>query len=210
MTEQEKFYSILNKLVKDNSKLLELNHENKVSSVLLFKDYIFRLRLWKNQLNAEYIAFSRKINFDNHDLINNINTDWKNEIPSLLDYYDYLMINFNVKNIGYKIVNYIYIYMYVCWEVFKDKEEIRKHNLSNPYEGLLKLFVRDYLSISEGVNIGHVTTNHNKCINFYLPSLIDEFLDYIDLKFRLLGSDGIPNQEEINQVWEEFQEKKLQ
>ena len=41
---------------------------------------------------------------------------------------------------------------------------------------------------------------------FKLPSIDDNFLDYIDSKCKLMGSDGIPNQERVNQLWEEFQQ----
>lgn len=132
MTVEEKFYSKLEKLVTDNSKLFELNYENKVSSILLFKDYIFRLKLWKEKINAEYINFTLKINFDNHALINDINIKLKDELPSLLSYNEYLLANFKIKNQGYKIINNIYIYMYICWEVFKDSEEIIRQNLPKP------------------------------------------------------------------------------
>lgn len=45
--------------------------------------------------------------------------------------------------------------------------------------------------------------------DFKLPSLNDDFLSFIDTNCKLMGSDGIPNQEETNRLWEEFQNLKL-
>ena len=56
----------------------------------------------------------------------------------------------------------------------------------------------------EGVNVSNITMR-SFSKPFKLPSLDDDFLDYIDSKCKLVGSDGIPNQERVNELWEEFQ-----
>lgn len=74
----------------------------------------------------------------------------------------------------------------------------------NPYEGLIKLFKSDNIYIREGINVSGVTMR-NSSMNLKLPSLNDNFLDYIDSKCKLMGSDGIPNQERVDELWQEFQ-----
>ena len=57
----------------------------------------------------------------------------------------------------------------------------------------------------EGINVSNITMR-NFSKPFKLPSIDDNFLDYIDSKCKLMGSDGIPNQERVNQLWEEFKQ----
>lgn len=37
-----------------------------------------------------------------------------------------------------------------------------------------------------------------------MPSIEDEFLDYIDSRCKVHGTSNIPNQEKVNELWNEF------
>ncbi|MFC6269264.1 hypothetical protein [Frigoriflavimonas asaccharolytica] len=204
MTIQEKFYSIIDELFKNNPSILKINSGNKVSSILLFKDFINIIKIWKDNLNLAYTPFARKISLDNQMLINDINQNWHNQLPTITEFKEYVSIKYNFE-FSTNVLNYVYIYFYITWEVFKDKENVIKFNLQNPYKGLIQLFIQDNIYMHEGIYIGNITMSHSKSINFKLPSIDNDFLDYIDKKCKLVGSDGIPNQEEVNQLWEEFQ-----
>ncbi|MEG0983965.1 hypothetical protein [Algoriella sp.] len=81
--------------------------------------------------------------------------------------------------------------------------------MPNPYLSVIKILLR-------GGHIFYNNTYYNvsdidirkspNTLNFILPSIDDNFLDYIDSKCKLMGSDGIPNPEQVNELWQEFQQ----
>lgn len=198
---------IFEELYKRDPNIFELNNKNKVSSILLFKDYISKLKFWKDLLNKEYKPFGTSINIEENNIIKDVNLDFLKEMVSFDKFYSELKNTFQVREdlVGGRIINYFFIYLFIYWEVFKQRDEMIEYKIyDNPYEGLIKLFKNDNIYIREGINVSGVTMR-NSSMNLKLPSLNDNFLDYIDSKCKLVGSDGIPNQERVNELWEEFQ-----
>lgn len=198
---------IFEELYKRDPNIFELNNKNKVSSILLFKDYISKLKFWKDLLNKEYKPFGTSINIEENNIIKDVNLDFLKEMVSFDKFYSELKNTFQVREdlVGGRIINYFFIYLFIYWEVFKQRDEMIEYKIyDNPYEGLIKLFKNDNIYIREGINVSGVTMR-NSSMNLKLPSLNDNFLDYIDSKCKLMGSDGIPNQERVDELWHEFQ-----
>lgn len=183
------------------------NKESKsVSNILLFKDYLRTMYEWYNELGVEwnYNITKRK---EGHNLINIISSKlMENSLD--LDYFRLNMLNDT--NFGlseYRSLDYYIIYLYIYWELLKGSRELSKFNKPNPYTPALKILLR-------GGHINYVDKNYNvsgidirkdnKTFEFKMPSIEDEFLDYIDAKCKLIGSDGIPNQNIVNKLWKEF------
>ena len=100
------------------------------------------------------------------------------------------------------------IYLFIYWNLLIEKNGNPYKELPNPYEPVFKIIIRGGdIVYSEGFfTISRIDIGNNlKTLNLILPSLDDNFLDYIDSKCKLVGSDGIPNQERVNELWEEFQ-----
>jgi hypothetical protein len=167
-----------------------------------------RLHIWKNELHTEFINFDAiNLNLFN-DLHINIGEDSDIEETMFYnEYINFLRQNFNLNNLRNK--NYLFIYLFIYWELYKDSEEIKKYSyLEHPYESIVKIVARKNMVYKrEGVNVSNITMR-SFSKPFKLPSLDDDFLDYIDSKCKLVGSDGIPNQERVNELWEEFQSLK--
>ena len=202
---KEEFYNKLNTFIKQNNPTLSFDGEDKVSSILLFKDFMTRLHIWKNELHTEFINFDAiNLNLFN-DLHINIGEDSDIEETMFYnEYINFLRQNFNLNNLRNK--NYLFIYLFIYWELYKDSEEIKKYSyLEHPYESIVKIVARKNMVYKrEGVNVSNITMR-SFSKPFRLPSLNDNFLDYIDSKCKLVGSDGIPNQERVNELWDEFQ-----
>ena len=202
---REQFYNQLNKFINETNPTLSFDGEDKVSSILLFKDFMTRLHIWKNELHTEFINFDAiNLNLFN-DLHINIGEDSDIEETMFYnEYINFLRQNFNLNNLRNK--NYLFIYLFIYWELYKDSEEIKKYSyLEHPYESIVKIVARKNMVYKrEGVNVSNITMR-SFSKPFKLPSLDDDFLDYIDSKCKLVGSDGIPNQERVNELWEEFQ-----
>ncbi|WP_152606081.1 hypothetical protein [Empedobacter falsenii] len=201
---------IFEDLYKKSSNIFHLNNENKVSSILLFKDYISHLKKWKELLGTDYRPFGTSLNLQENNLIKDVNEDFLKELTSFEVFFNNFKDKFKIDEnlIGGRVINYWFIYLYIYWEFFKQKEKFKKiKGYSNPYNSLIKLFKNDNIYIREGINVSGVTMR-NSSMSLRLPSLDDDFLGYIDSKCKLVGSDGIPNQERVNELWEEFQQIK--
>ena len=48
----------------------------------------------------------------------------------------------------------------------------------------------------------------DKDLSFRMPSIDDSFLDYIELKCPLWGTNGVPSQEKVNDLWEAFEQSR--
>lgn len=188
-------------------KAFDLNVSNSVSSILLFKDYISKLNDWKKLLDKDYRPLGKSINIEYNNIIKDINPALQDDMLSFEMFYNRYKQMFELREdlLGGRIINYFFIYWFVYWEFFKKREEMMVYeNYSNPYEGLVKLFKNDNIYIGEGINISGVIMRDSS-MNLKLPSIEDDFLAYIDSKCKLIGSAGIPNQEKVNELWEEFQ-----
>lgn len=197
---REIFFNNVNKFIQQNNSTLSFDSVYKVSSILLFKDFVRRLYLWKTELNIPFIMYGKREIFN---LFNDLNPNWLGELVPYEEYEQHLIENYIYSSSN---LNYLFVYLFVNWEIFKDYDEIVKYNhLESPYESVIRIFAnknniykRDVIIIS-GVSIIFGKKN------FKLPSLDNDFLNFIDSKCKLQGSDGIPNQEETNLLWEEFQ-----
>ncbi|MCQ9637797.1 hypothetical protein MP478_00175 [Chryseobacterium sp. WG14] len=190
-------------------KAFSKNNSDNISSILLFKDYIFRLKTWKDTLNIEYIPFGKFLNLDRNNLLIDINPEWNNEMMPYSEFCSHLNDQLNISLPQGRIQNSLFIYLFVYWEIYKSHPLIMKimqenPKLSHPYEGIVKIFRNDYIYVMEGINISGVTMR-NSSMNLKLPSIEDSFLEYIDLECKLIGNDGIPNQEKVNELWQKFQ-----
>lgn|SRR5690606_18920148 len=199
------FLEELDKLYREMPSVFDLNNNKKVSSILLFKDYIHQLRMWKEKLNITYPPFGYLPSGNN--LILDINQDLKNKMMPIMEFYNSFIGDYsfdeNLRIGTTRYLNYLFVYYFIYWEVLKNEEEFNGYNDSeNPYRGLVKLISNDSIYSREGVNIAGVTINFNKSL--VLPSLDDDFLKFIDSKYKLTMDNKIPNQEEVNQLWEKF------
>ncbi|MDC8099114.1 MULTISPECIES: hypothetical protein [Chryseobacterium] len=190
-------------------KTFSKNNNDNVSSILLFKDYIFRLKTWKDVLNIEYVPFGKSLNLDRNNLLTDINSEWNDGMIPYSHFSNHLSEHLNISIPQGRIQNSLFIYLFAYWEIYKNDLQIlqiMKENpqLSHPYEGIIKMFRNDYIYTMEGINISGITMR-NSSMNLILPSIEDSFLEYIDLECQLTGSDGIPNQEKVNELWQHFQ-----
>lgn len=200
MTIQEKLNSQMDKFVFTYGTSYEYIENHKVSSILLYKDYLRRLITWKKALNAPELGFRERVH---NNLFNYLNPNWKDEIISFDEFRKKFVKRFKITNLP----NGPYILdLFINWEIFKERDEILMYdNLEHPYEGVIKIIKnKDYIFNREFLVIGNVTIAKYKSVNFKLPSIEDEFLNYIDSKFKLTGNDGIPNQQVVDNLWDEF------
>lgn len=208
MTIKEKLDFEINKFLSEYGNDFEYKESKKISSILLFKDYIRRLKTWKEALNNSKLSLR---SLDGHNLFLELNPSWKDELMTLEDFCFYLKEKYDVNNLPKgRYINYLFIYLFIYWEVFKDTHEIQDFkDFPHPYEGVVKIIRnRDYIFIKEGVNVSGVTINKHQSLNCQLHSIEDDFLDYIDSKYKLEKFDKIPNQDDLNLLWHKFQEKK--
>lgn len=183
-------------------KTFDLNVSNSVSSILLFKDYISKLKDYKILLFNEYQTFGLSLNLEYNNLILDFNNNLRSEILPYMDFRNYLYENYQINLLSGRYFNGFFIYLFIYWEVYKNELTL-DGNISNPYYGLIKLFRNDCIHRYEGINVSNITMRSSS-MNLKLPSIEDDFLAYIDSKCKLIGSAGIPNQEKVNELWEEF------
>ena len=109
---REQFYNQLNKFINETNPTLSFDGEDKVSSILLFKDFMTRLHIWKNELHTEFINFDAiNLNLFN-DLHINIGEDSDIEETMFYnEYINFLRQNFNLNNLRNK--NYLFIYLFI-------------------------------------------------------------------------------------------------
>ncbi len=195
----KKFYVRLDELINLYNPDFQFNGNYKVSSILLFKEGLIRINEWRSIINSSKISFNDSEDFN---LFNDINAPWINEIEDYSLYVERIKemtINYNSRNF-----NFLFIYLFIYWEIYQSRDEIRNYGKENPYIPLVKIFKnKNLVYFRDWFQINGVTMKKNKIT--HLPSLDDSFLNFIDSKCELFGSTGIPSQEKINELWEEFQ-----
>lgn len=94
-------------------------------------------------------------------------------------------------------------YLFIYWEVYKDSNEIRELAIENIYLSVIKILERvsSLYTYNAQFQIGNTTfKNEEKYRGYKLPTLDNGFLNYIEHT-----CSEIPNQEETNQLWENYQ-----
>lgn len=199
------------KLANIKSQIKEAQREKNTASFLLFKDYLTKMFTWYEVLgiqnNWENYIFRTK---EGHNLIHLIDPKFMDNLINLEDFRtDYLNDTY-LHKIKHKGFEYIFVYYSIYWEIFKNESKFESYiNLPNPYESVIKILTRGnhiYKGEMSTFEIDRLTIKND--LGFKLPSLDNDFLDYIDEVCLRSGSAGIPNQEKTNQLWEEFQKIK--
>ena len=178
-----------------------------VSNILLFRDYLSKLFAWKKKLgdSSEFIKTKEA-----HNLFLNIDTQWTADLETL-EGFKLKLIDHNIFLHGGRYWDDIFIYLNFHWNLNSYRDEIKKIGLANPYEPVVKIIERynEVYTCNGQFQIGKFThNNREKYKNFLLPSLDDDFLDYVDDNLNHLGTSGIPNQKETDILWNEFQKLK--
>ncbi|MDN3548818.1 hypothetical protein [Mucilaginibacter aquaedulcis] len=206
MTDKSLYTSEFRKLMLKNPKM-NFNNSATVSSILLFRDYLSRLKHLKLLLGIKEF-YSNYEEF--HNLFLDINPSWKDEMPSMDTFFESILKQESSQyNLSRTLFNSLFIYLFITWEVFKDKKEIKEiSQFGNPYESAFKIIEDNhFISLSEGHfhidNIIYLKKGQNK---FLLPSLNDDFLRLIDKQYpiKIYGPQNIPKQEDIDLLWAEF------
>jgi len=196
---EEKFQSELSKIIVFDS----IEKSAKISNVLLFKEYIRRLILWRKELNelSEHPPKTK----DGHNLFLIAAPDLIKSFKNIVDFRINDLDNTYFGRNKYRDFDYFFIYLIIYWKIFKGK--INKTDLLpdpfKPVEIILKR--KGSISRAEGhFNISGIElSNHSKYYSYKLPSLDEDFLDYID---TCCGShpSNIPNQKELDLIWKEY------
>lgn len=187
--EIEKVKLIINKPKSDDS----------ILCILLFRDYLTKLFIWKKKLGNDSEFIKHK---ESHNLFLELPPNLEIKLKSLDEFKNDLK-NTGIETNGTRFFDDIFMYSIVHWNMFKDFKEIKGKNLLFPYDSLSKLLERTkYIYIHNGsFEIGNFTfSSIEKYNSFSLPSLNDDFLDFVERKY----TQKIPNQKEINILWEEF------
>ena len=204
MSTNEIFLEKLSEIKQVSSKQSETNN---VSSILLFKDYLSKIYQWYNQLGLEWDHKITKSK-EGHNLIKILAPELMTECIDLNEFRLTMLKDTNFNTNEFRSFDYLFIYLFIYWKIFEEYPGIKKYEyLPNPYEPSIKILLRGghinyketYYNVS-GIDI----SKKDKTLDYRLPSLDDNFLSFIDSKCKLSGSDGIPNQEYTNQLWEEF------
>ncbi|MDR2207256.1 MAG: hypothetical protein LBE36_13990 [Flavobacteriaceae bacterium] len=198
--EKEKKYLELSSKIKNC--ISHNNKRNDVVSVLLFRNYLTELFALKKELgnNSEFIK-----NPDAHNIFLDIKPDWLGELKNIDSFIDDLKQN-NINISTGRYLNGLFVYLYTYWELYKDSKELSRYGKENIYLSTIKILqrIKDIYVYGGQFEIGDFTfKNEDKYQGYKLPSLDDDFLDYIEKK-----CSDIPNQEQTNQLWEEFQNMK--
>ncbi|MBB2150530.1 hypothetical protein [Pedobacter gandavensis] len=171
------------------------------SSILLFREYQSRLMSWKRRLNDEELWFIPGRKFNNLFIDLNLN-----EVDGFV--HEKMVIEdlekMGVKDVMLSIRLYegFFMSMAINWELFKFRAEIQSHaDLLPPYEPICKLLLRDgsiFYAENTFVIDSFMTYLRSKS-PIVLPSMEDEFLNYIDEH-----CSDVPNQLKINGLWDGF------
>lgn len=194
------------KLLSKNPKM-HFNADAKVSDILLFRDYLEKLREVKNNLgiNEFYVSINSF-----HNIFRDISPLWKSEIPSCSDFLNILVDNdINLFYLSETSLMGNIIYSYLCWEIFKEKQElIEIADGINPYNSVILIIMNQRLiHRREGFfyisNLMVFKFRYNK-----LPSLSNDFLEFVDTKCPIssYGNADVPNANEVTQLWNKFKE----
>lgn len=162
----------------------------KYSNLILFKDYVSRLTLWKERLEVNNRYLKTR---ESHNIMIYLNDFYKkifNEEPKVI-----IRRNFNST----------FLHLYVCWEIFDDIFNFSKEEkLPKPYESIIKVILKGgFVSIYNGVYeidiysllIGSIVEGKDK---LFLPTLEDGFLDLLDNNFK---KRNLLEQKEIDKIY---------
>jgi hypothetical protein len=183
---------------------------NSVSGILLFKDYLSKMHQWYNelQLDWDYKITKEK---EGHNLIMIIAPELMNDCVDLNEFRLTMLNDTSFNTDQVRSFDYLFIYLSIYWGIFKNTPKIKQYEyLPEPYEPVMKILLRGgHISFKEtfynvsGIDI----SKKSKTLSYRLPSLDEDFLDFIDVKCKLSGSDGIPSQESTNALWNEFENR---
>ncbi|WP_182959570.1 hypothetical protein [Pedobacter gandavensis] len=160
---------------------------------------------WKTRLHQETVQFLRRKEFSNLFIDLNLN-----EVDGFIS--EEMAIK-DLQEIGVKGLNSgrfyeaFFMSMVINWQLFKSRSEIQSHaDLLSPYEPVCKLLSRGgAIFVSEGhFIIDSFDAYLSSKSPILLPSLEDEFLNYIDEH-----CSDFPNQLKINGLWDGFNKSQI-
>jgi hypothetical protein len=178
--------------------------ENLTSNILLFRDYMSKLYDWKDAFGVIYSFGFKKKKF--HNLFADIEATWAFDIISLDDFFLEL-VNAGLPVRGGKFFDDLFVYMFIFWEKYSENIEISSHRLENPYIPAFELLKRTGSTHSHNGLIqidNFIYKDLPQYRHFKLPSLDENFLDYVDQHFTLRGSVGFPNQSQVDECYREY------
>lgn len=177
--------------------------EFRFSNILLFREYQSRLFAWKYAIKSSRSSrFNKDKNF--HNLFIDLAPDWIDElIPEQKVVEDLNKLGFNTLYHSFRDYEGFFISMFLNWKIFEERPEILKYqNLPHPYEPVFNMLKRggSIYYISMKFFIDNRMTYREYDYDFTLPSLGEDFLDFVDRNVS-----DFPNQELINELWIKFQ-----
>ena len=198
---------------------IELNHlpvsyktSTTISDLLLMKDYFARMLVWLKEFDrvaAFDYYMGRKL--DGHNVFYLAKADFVSDFMPLEEFANNHMKD-TMYEFKYRNISYLFIYLKIYYDIYKNHPDFLKyHYLPNPYKPVIKLLQRGGLiTMREGyLIIGGVDEIKKDQKNiFRLPSTKNSFLNYIDLKVPYTDIMNIPNQDEVSQLWVEYQREK--
>lgn len=180
------------------------------ASILLFKEYLKRMRLWYERLDILDRWFYIYRLDDGHNLIKLVAPELLNNIKTLDDFKNQYYNGLYTTSLRNEL-NVSILYGYLCGELFKDYPQLDEfRSLVDPYEPVIKILQR-----GNNIRRGEMKTIEidNQIVfsdfdfeKVYLPSFDNKFLDFLYKKSDRLADNGIPNPEKVNKLWQEFQE----
>lgn len=177
------------------------------SSIVLFREYQSRLMSWKYRLKHEDSVFIPGKLFNNLFIDLNL-SEVEGFVSEEMVIED--LTKMGVKDLYLTLRTYegFFMSMAINWQLFKSKPEIKSHaDLLSPYAPIYRLLSRGGgVFVAEGrFLIDNFETYFATKNLISLPSLDDEFLNYIDN-----NCSDFPNQLKINGLWEDFNASRIQ
>lgn len=153
--------------------------------------------------NSEFIKKKKS-----HNLFIELGFNVETKMKSLIEFNSDLR-SAGIEINGGKFFDDIFFYLIVYWNIYKNDDNIKKIEIESPYDSISKILERttNVLIVNGQYQIGNITFNNlDKYKNFKLPSLDDNFLDFVEKKY-ITKLIKIPNQQEIDDLWDEYQNK---
>ena len=161
------------------SVLKKNKQSNKVSNILLYREYLNKLNKCRIALGGESQFKDRGEFRKFNNLFLNISASWTTELKTQEEF-NIDLINKNFKVSGGRKMEDLFIYLYIYWELCKDFAEIKTACNFNPYLLMIKIINRsEVIYVYNGdFNIDAFTYNNlEKYYSYELPSIEDDFLD---------------------------------
>ncbi|WP_185151777.1 hypothetical protein, partial [Chryseobacterium sp. SN22] len=175
--------------------------------VLLFKEYLKRMRVWYESLNMIEKWFLMYRLDEAHNIVYFVDSHLLDSVISLEEFTKTFNVGmFYLDNKGLDIP---ILYGYICWQLFKEYPQFNEYKaLPDPYETVIKILQRgNNIRRGEMKSIeinGQVIFKDLDFTKNYLPSFDDKFLNYIDNTCERSADKGVPNSEKIQEMWKEF------